>query len=215
MKMKGLRQSNKGFTLAEICVTMVIISVLASVTTLGLMSWTHDSEFNKQEQNAELIYMAVKNKIAIYKSNNSINEIKGWVDYKASEDINLNAESGSNDSGEVGTTAGYMYLFCNNDEYGKWKNGGKNNPEIFKSRTASYLFDFVASYIYNKTILDAYICIEFDKSGDVLGVYYSDRTKFYEQTEDIDNPSTGISLAELKKNESLRYDKLVGAYRPG
>lgn len=205
--MEGLRQSNKGFTLVEICVTLVIISVLASITTFSLIAWTHDSQFNKMEQNAELIYMAVRNKMAIYKANGAIFEIEGMDTFDPNGD---NSEDG--DSQSRSSMGQYTYIFCNNDDYGALK--GKKTP---KSETARLLFDYISSYIYDKTILDAYISIEFDmKTGDVIGVYYSDRTKFYYKASDTGGSiSDGVNISDLKSDYSKRYEMLVGSYIPG
>lgn len=172
MKMTGLRQSNKGFTLAEICVTFVIISVLASITTFGLIAWQHDSQYNKQQQNAELVYMAARNKLAIYNANN--------VTY-------------CNDS-----------IFCDIDDYEKYK---EDKNELKTVRIESwYLFNMISEYIYDKTILDAYIYIEIDGNNDIVCVYYSDKTKFF-----IDSSKL---IKNEYKDESKRYEDNVGVYIP-
>lgn len=171
MKMKGLRQSNKGFTLAEICVTFVIVSILASITTFSLISWQHDSQYNKMEQNAELIYMALKNKMTSDKANG------------------------------IGFDTDIDNLYCNSGDYEKYKN--KNSV----SDKAKTLFNYVSNYIYDKTILNAYINIEFDENKEIKSVYYSDRTLFF-------NAADGSLKAEFKNNDSNRYDNLVGAYLP-
>ena len=64
MKIRDLRQSNKGFTLVELCVVLVLFAILASVSTLSLLSWQENSTYQSQEDNAELVYMAARNKIA-------------------------------------------------------------------------------------------------------------------------------------------------------
>ncbi len=209
MNMKSLRQSNKGFTLVELVVTMVIISVLASITTFSLIAWQHDSLYNKAEQNAELIFMAVRNKIAIYKANNALFEIDGMQDY----DPNLvpGADTGSNSDG-MSSTGKYNYLFCSDSDYKNYKDN--NLPA--SSCTAKMLFEYVSPYIYDKTILNAYISVEFDKNtGDVVGVYYSERTKVYNKPQDVgNNTNGGFDISRLKDDESMRYDLLVGEYRP-
>ena len=74
----SLRKSNKGFTLIEICVVIVLISILATITTLSLINWQEYATNKKMEDNAELIYMAAKNKITQLKSDNTLYELKNW-----------------------------------------------------------------------------------------------------------------------------------------
>ncbi len=173
--MEGLRQSNKGFTLAELCVVMVLISVLATVTTFGLVSWTHDSQYNGAQQKAETIYMAIKNKTAINRANNVEFELKNEC------------------------------LFCDIDDYKKYQKKMEGNP----GEKATSLFKYISPYIYDKTILNAYIYVFFNDKGDVTEVYYSDRTKFYNST------GGGVSISnDLKHNEANRYENIIGFYSP-
>ena len=178
MKIKGLRQSNKGFTLAEICVTFVIISVLASITTFGLIAWQHDSMFNKQQQNAELVYMAARNKIAMYNANKVAFE----------------------------TTP----IYCDIEDYEKYKYSyskeDNNNTSLKQEKQQAWkLFNMISEYTYDKTILNAYIYIEFDDKNNIKCVYYSEKTKFFDSSGNIKNEYN---------DDSQRYDDVVGTYSP-
>ena len=109
----------------------------------------------------------------------------------------------------------YTYVLCNKGDYNSIKNK-QNTESNTESKTARLLLDYVSAYIYDKTILDAYISIEFDmKTGEVIGVYYSDRTKFYYNADNDGNTSGGINISELKSDFSKRYEMLVGSYIPG
>ena len=76
MEKISIRQSNKGFTLVEICVVLLLITILATITTLSLINWQEYSINKKMDDNAELIYMAAKNKIAQLKSDNTFDSLK-------------------------------------------------------------------------------------------------------------------------------------------
>ena len=191
MSCEKLLQSNKGFTLAEICVVFVLISVLASITTFSLMTWSHESQFDKAEQNAELIYMAVKNKIAMYKANGTIDEVIADISKAYTE----------------GQTS--IYICCKKEDYKTYKKLKESRNQDEYNPWAEALFDFVGKYIYDKTVLNAYVLAELDKeTGNVLKVYYSDRTDFY----NLSNSSNPI-LNEYKDYDN-RYDKVVGFYSP-
>ena len=168
--MEGLRQSNKGFTLVEICVTFVLVSILASITTFSLVAWQHNSQFNKMEQNAELVYMAARNKLAIYNANK----------------VTYNNKS----------------VFCSIEDYKKYV---KNESSLKEDCSEAYLlFKLISEYIYDKTILEAYIYIEFDSNCNIKSVYYSNRTLFF---------NNGIIKQEYN-DASKRYDDNIGMYMP-
>ncbi len=120
MKSMKLRQSNKGFTLVEILVTLVLFSVILSVTTFGIISWQHYSINTEQNENAELVYMAVKNKIAILKSNDSIDEVDGWAPDFDPTNPNLSGE----DRQEMTLIAGGYVMRCNMGDYELYKKKG-------------------------------------------------------------------------------------------
>ena len=128
----SLRQSNKGFTLVEICVTLVIFSILATIITMSLISWQAYSTNTEQEDKAELVYMAFRNKMAILKANNVI---------------------------EAESTGTSEYYYCKKGDYQKYKS---NNNTVLSNKNIKTLFDYVIPYIYDKKMLDAYIVVEID-----------------------------------------------------
>ena len=211
--MKGLRQSNKGFTLVELCVTMVIISLLASITTFSLISWQHDSIANQEDLNAELIYMAVKNKIAKYKANGVIEEIPWWINYNPKDNVNTDA---GDDVAEMESRSGYKYIMCDRDDY---ENYYIENNMSEVSKSAPIIFDIIKDYVKDKSILKACICIEFDDQGNIMAVFYSDRLDEFsykytsKQLKEIYHKD-GIRITNLKTKPDVCYDNLVGLYIP-
>ncbi|MBR4778123.1 MAG: type II secretion system protein [Lachnospiraceae bacterium] len=77
----SLRQSNKGFTLIEICVVLVIFSILSTIVVFNLISWQEYSTNMGQDQNAELIYTALRNKMAVFKANNTMDNMPDGIYY--------------------------------------------------------------------------------------------------------------------------------------
>ena len=207
MESKKLRQSNKGFTLVEILVTLVLFSVLISVTTFGIISWQEYSINSEQNENAELVYMAVKNKLAILKSNNSIDEVEGWApDF----DTN-NTNSTEEEAQEMQLISNGYVMKCSAGDYKLYKE--KNYTELYKSsKSAKLLFDFISPYIYDKKILNACISVEVEKDGVIRRVYYSNRWDKF--VYDEESGSNSIRLTNLWRHESDLYDNMVGLYTP-
>ncbi len=208
MKSIKLRQSNKGFTLVEILVTLVLFSVILSVTTFGIISWQEYSINTEQNENAELVYMAVKNKIAILKSNNSIDEVEGWApDFDPENSTNSTEE----DIQEMQIIADGFVMKCNMGDYELYKK--KDYTNLYKSsKSAKLLFDFISPYIHDKKILDACISVEVEKNGNVRRVYYSKRWDKF--TYDGESGSNSIRITNLWRHDSDLYDNMVGLYMP-
>ena len=206
MKKEGLIQSNKGFTLAELCVIMVLISVLASVTTFSLIAWQHDSVYNKEVLNAEIVYMAMKNKIAIYKANGAIDDLTWWVEYNPEDNINERED----DRLEMSKREGYRYIMCKKDDYDAYLTGNTENIED----SAPIVYDIVSQYIKDKNILRASICVEVDNDGNIIAVFYSDRVGYFScKTTSQEDPNC-IRITNLKNKPDTCYEKLVGLYMP-
>ncbi|MBR5180540.1 MAG: type II secretion system protein [Lachnospiraceae bacterium] len=205
MNIKSLKQSNKGFTLVEICVVMVIFSILASITTMSLISWQEYSTYTEQEEKASLVYMAARNKIAQLKSNNALEGLEGWGD-KCNGNNKLEGITYTNSyitypSGLSPQTTYYTY--CTADDYEKYLDNTLNDP------IKKLLFDLTVDYVYDKNMLKANISIEYSADGTIHAVYYSDRTK-------INYASSGLEEYNLSASSNRTSDKLyeniIGAY---
>ena len=132
MEKTSIRQSNKGFTLVELCVTLVLFAVLATITTMGLLKWQEYSTNKEMEDKAEIIYMAVRNSIAKLKANNVLEETEGW---------------GHSDSSTLGSDGKY-HMVCTSGDYDDYING------TLSQTSAKLLFNMTADYLHDKKILN-------------------------------------------------------------
>ena len=213
MEKKGLLQSNKGFTLVELCVVIVLLSLLITVTTMGLLTWQEYSLNNKQEENAELVYMAVKNKMAVLMKNNALFEVRGWKSNAANdEEVQLTFDEETLMESETVTALsnGNYYMLCNKADYAKYKDKEYEGMSPNGSKT---LLDFIVPYIYDKSILDACIAVEYDPNGNIISVFYSDRCSVFKYESGYSMDST-VYLTSIKKNTEKRYELMVGMYTP-
>lgn len=190
MEKTSIRQSNKGFTLVEICVTLVLFSILATITTMSLIAWQENATYRTQEDNAELIYMAAKNKIALLNANNILDEQPEW---------GVNEISTVTNVGNVKK----CYAYCVADDYEKFKKGN-----TLSNASAVLVFDLVSDHLYKKDLLEKYIMIVYSTDGLIEGVFYSDRSNiknvFTTQNVDLSNLN-GI-------NYNMLMDSVIGAY---
>jgi len=197
----SLRQSNKGFTLVEICVVLLLISILAAITTLSLISWQEYSTNKKQEDNAEIIYMAFKNKISQLKSDNTLYELKNWGSKGTSNVAGVTYPNKYHTLDNTSTSDTIYYMICEKTDYEKYK------KKTLGDANKILMFDLLVDYIHDKKMLKANIAIEYGEDGTIYSVYYSDRTTFGY------GASYGLNLSsKLESTSDKLYNKVVGVY---
>ncbi len=206
MEKISIRQSNKGFTLVEIVVTIVIFTFLATVATLGLVNWRQYSLHRNQTDNAELLYMAARNKIAQLKANNVLDEFNGWGN-KASDSDNyiIGVDFGYKDMETNTSVSSLYYALCSKGDYVKYC----SNDNI--SESAKLIFELTSDYISDKGILNGNIVIEYGQDGTIYGVFYSDRTEMSHGSTPKSNTLFMNNL--VNRDDGLLYDKMVGVYK--
>lgn len=68
----GNRFQNFGFTLVEMIVTIVIISILATLTISGIITWQKWSDYRRQNEYAQTLFVAAQNQLTEYGANGQI-----------------------------------------------------------------------------------------------------------------------------------------------
>ena len=210
--MKGLRQSNKGFTLVEITVTLVLFSILATITTLSLIRWQEYSTYTNMESNAEMIYMAARNKIAQLKANNVLDEFEGWGSNYSGTDNTITGLS-YNDTSKDTSAGKIYYALCKQGDYILY---GSNNPNDKNKieKTAPLLFELIVDHIADKGILNGNIAIEYGQDGTIYAVYFSDRTQMkYGNSGAGSNNAVDMS-GTVNREYGKLYDNVIGGYVP-
>ena len=66
LRMRKKAYGNKGFTLVELIVVLIVMCILASVAVLSIVGYIDRSRYNKNEQNAQSIYQAAQQAINRY-----------------------------------------------------------------------------------------------------------------------------------------------------
>ena len=82
-----VHKNNKGFTLVEMIVTLVVLSILLSLSIAGLLAWQDWSNFNRENECAQILYIAAQNQLAEFGADGRLEDLKsslsgGTVDDK-------------------------------------------------------------------------------------------------------------------------------------
>ncbi|MCR4609750.1 MAG: prepilin-type N-terminal cleavage/methylation domain-containing protein [Eubacterium sp.] len=113
---------NKGFTLVELLVVLVLMVILLSLSVVGILSWQDYSQFKKENTSAETIFYAAQNQLTEY-------NVSGVYDekiIKALKDIDGHKVADPTDKGPF---EGQTILYGSEDsgDYYKWE--PDSNPE--------------------------------------------------------------------------------------
>ena len=166
------------------------MSILASTAVFGLIQWQAYATYMQQNENAELVYIAAKSKLAKMKANNTFDEYKDWKKCVIPSD---------KVSEYSGTT---YYAMCKKGDFDNYSSG---NLSAGDSTAAHVVFDLIADCIYDKTLLDGCISIEYTGDGTILAIFFSDRCeKFTYGSGEVD--ITDRTSDKLEEN-------MVGYYR--
>lgn len=66
--------SNRGFTLVEMIVTMMLLSILLTISVMGLMAWQDWSDFNQANEYAETMFLSAQNQLSEYNANGTLED---------------------------------------------------------------------------------------------------------------------------------------------
>lgn len=85
----------RGFTLVELIVVLVILSIIMAIAVPFFVNYWRRAEFRKNESNAKTIYLAAESKLTYYRSSGQ------WEDFQKqikAEGIVGKSESGKQDA---------------------------------------------------------------------------------------------------------------------
>ena len=229
-------KNNSGFTLIELLVVLVLLGILLSVTIVGGLAWQDWAQFRQEEAVAEEIFFAAQNQMTDLDASGALNykitsELKKGSDdthtynsmfYISNFENVVYAKNGDveesyklsdvwknlNPQTEPGTI---LKLQASAGDYEAYLDGtlydGTSATE--EKLGAKLLFDLVASYVSDKTVLNGSIIIEFSpESGQVFSVCYSDRANnlVYD-----DSPSDG-DVSVMNRIIQEREKVMLGYY---
>lgn len=210
--------SNRGFTLVEMIVTMMLLSILLTISVMGLMAWQDWSDFNQANEYAETMFLSAQNQLSEYNANGTLEDFAKQTKKYSPAKVKLDSiyyEEGkayTEDSVWVTKEKGTLVSVCaNKGDYSLYAAG-----KTTTSPTAPIVYQLLESYLYDTSILNDAICVEFSlEDGQVFSVLYcgkandNDEESFvYSGSDDNLRGQVNISC----RYESYRKDRMLGYY---
>lgn len=181
---KQLKQMNtSGFTLVEVIVTLVILTILLTGAVMGIASWNRNSIYKKNNEYAQTLFIAAQAALAQEAAAGNTQELLAYVE---------NGGAGSGLVRDYDASRTLYYLDIRADE--------KDNLE------GNRLYQLLCNYVYDQKIFEAAIRLEFDPGeGAVYSLSYSDRVTSFNYSEDdgSDGVTMGIN-SRIREDEGLR-----------
>lgn len=188
---KGVKK--KGFTLVELVVVLAIFGLLASITGLGLYSWTRYSINKENNENARTIFLAAQESLTHMQASGTLDTLN------FSNVDNTDVQGIINNNPELEPTL---------STYG-------NRLKTFyyvPTNKSGLVYDLLKPYLEGTGIFDGSIAIEMDPvDGVVYSVFYSKKaTSFYYETRQDLNESGQVGIC--KRDPGTLKDRLLGFY---
>lgn len=238
--LNGLKASaDKGFTLVEMVVVLVVLSIMLGLSAAGLLSWQDWASWKKQNEYAEALFISAQNQLAEYNNNGYIKKFGNKISVDGKYRNVLSDADLKSITAEDGTYLDMLKIWYEsskktNDEDGNVKYEPKEHAEIYQGTicyamcsasdyelykagntalsnpSATTVFELLEDRVYDSSILNAAICIEFSpEEGQVFSVLYSSENEAFTYAATDDKRGT-VSISS--RVESYRNDRMVGYY---
>lgn len=192
---KGVKK--KGFTLVELVVILAIFGLLASITGLGLYSWTRYSINKENNENARTIFLAAQESLTHMQASGTLSEYSNLVvsDADKTPTASISPEISENISDRLYT----IFYTPGSLEYRTL-----NTNELVRKMLSPYL---EGTGVFNHAF-----AIEFDpRDGVVYSVFYSKKADSLEYETDGNTKESGI-VGIAKRDAGTLKDRLLGYY---
>lgn len=196
------RRGKGGFTLVELAVTLVILSILFAIAVPNLLGYIHLSQFRRNESCAKTMYLSAESALTYCRTGGE------WESFcRRVKDEGVLNRSFDEADGEQKKLSGRIYgIRLDADEYASGELSGDG----------SLVDELLSQDTYDKSLLNAAICIEIDvESGHVYSVFYGTNCKgLYYGSNALSRPAElsgewldmdGRASYDLRRAERLGY----------
>lgn len=212
MRNKKRQASDGGFTLIELVVSFVIMLILVMLSVTGVLAYQDYADFKRQNSYAQTLFSAAQTKLIDYSVRGQMKQLEE----SSSNTVDLflivtpdGISASESERGEAVKNGNIYCLIGDRDSYAKYCAGeyeGRNDPESKACRALYGIFD---EFLFDKSILDACIAIEFNPDcGQVYSVLYSDKCNKFTYMETSRNGRVNIS----DRQDNYRNEYMIGYY---
>lgn len=193
-----------GFTLVELVVALVILSILFAIAVPSLLGYIHLSQFRKNESYAKTMYLSAESELTYLRTGGE------WESFcsKVKKEGVLNQSFDESDEDRKKLVGRIYGIRLDAGEYAEGELSGDG----------ALVGALLSQDTYDKSVLNAAICIEIDvESGQVYSVFYGTNCKglYYGSTEDskpADMSGSWLDIDYSKRDRDTRREERLGYY---